>query len=383
MSELRRHYTDAHTYLPEQASVAWIRTTDFDGMVRTLGGDPAWVYPATWEDVESAAWEAVDDEDRAVILTARHGPWTVVLDAMCGRLTGLVKRLSASGEALALQWTVNHVATVAYARDGQVIGTFDPADLDTINPASGREWLSGLPVTPDEWRQGWQPAALALGEEWSGVRLDRDWLAREHLCVPLGSARPQVRPPSAFRVRDWLRPTLEGDPRLLAIAADPAPERQHEIIQIAIELARHTWPMSGDVERQALRAIADRVRDDHSASIRTQLDAAAADIRARIDTTAAQIERQVNEERGPVQVPVVPDIDLMMRLSADPELDRLHRELRPLEILAQALDPDLNAAATRTSGLLTGKGIPPEVSPVQAVLQQLAWYVATGEVDDE
>ncbi|MFI6390591.1 DUF6461 domain-containing protein [Nonomuraea sp. NPDC050540] len=383
MSGLRRHYTDAHTYLPDQASVAWIRTTDFDDLVRALGGDPAWVHPATWADVESAAWELADDEDRAVVLAARHGPWTVLLDAMCGRLTGLVKRLSASGEALALQWTVNYVATVAYARDGQVIGSFDPADLDTINPAAGRAWLSGLPVTQEEWRQGWQPAALALGEELSGVRLDQAWLAREHLCVPLGSAPPQVRPPSGFRVRDWLRPTLEGDPRLRAIAADPAPERQHEIIQLAIELARQAWPMSGDLERQALQAIADRVRDDRSAGTRARIDAAAADIRARIDATAAEIERQVSEERGPVQVPVVPDIDLMMRLSADPDMERLHRELRPLEILAQALDPDLNAAATQTSGLLTGKWIPPEASPVQAVLQQLAWYVATGEVDDE
>ncbi|MBB5079005.1 hypothetical protein [Nonomuraea endophytica] len=376
MSELRRHYT----YLPEQGSVAWIRTTDFDGMVRTLGGDPAWVYPATWADVESVAWELADDEGQGVVLAARHGPWTVVLDAIRGRLTGRVKRLPVSGEALALQWTVNYVA---YARDGQVVGSFDPADLDTISPLSGRAWLSGLPVTPEEWRQGWQPAALALGEALSGVRLDQDWLAREHLCVPLGTTRPEARRPSGFRVRDWLRPTLEGDPRLLAIAADPAPERQHEIIQIVIELARRAWPMSGDVERQALRAIADRVRDDRSARTRTQLDAAAADIRARIDATAAQIERQVSEERGPVQVPVVPDIDLMMRLSADPELDRLHRELRPLEILAQALDPDLNAAATQTSALLTGNWIPPEMSPAQAVLQQLAWYVATGEVDDE
>ncbi|TMR24448.1 hypothetical protein ETD86_04785 [Nonomuraea turkmeniaca] len=64
-------------------------------------------------------------------------------------------------------------------------------------------------------------------------------------------------------------------------------------------------------------------------------------------------------------------------------MDRLQRELSPFEFLAQALDPDLNAAATKTSGLLTGNWILPEDSPLQAILQHLAWYVATGEVDDE
>jgi hypothetical protein len=305
---------------------------------------------------------------------------------MCGRLTGLVERLSVSGEALTLQWTVNYVATVAYARDGRLIGVFDPANLGTINPPSGREWLAGLPVTADEWRQGWGPAAFALGEELSGVRLDRHWLAQQHLCVTLGSTPPQALRPhesKPFRVSEWLRPTLEGDARLLAIAADPRPERQHEIIQMAAELARKAWPMSGELERQALQAVADKVRDDHTAQIRARLDAAAAQIRARLDATAAQVERQLNEERGPLQVPIVPDIDLLMRLNTDPEMDRLHRELSPFEFLAQALDPDLNAAATKTSGLLMGKWILPEDTPFQAVLHQLAWYVATGEVNDE
>ncbi|WP_170222883.1 hypothetical protein [Nonomuraea turkmeniaca] len=57
------------------------------------------------------------------------------------------------------------------------------------------------------------------------------------------------------------------------------------------------------------------MRDDHTAQIRVRLNAAAAQIRARIDAKAAQIDRQLNEERGPLQVPIVPDIDLMMRLS--------------------------------------------------------------------
>ncbi|MFI6505357.1 DUF6461 domain-containing protein [Nonomuraea typhae] len=381
MSELRRHYADARLYLPEQASVAWIRNSDFDGVVRALGGDPAWVYPATWDEIEGAAWELIEDEDQALVLAARHGSWTVVLDVACGRLTGLVDQLSVPGEALALQWTVNNVATVAYGRDGELIGRFDPADLDTVNPPSGREWLAGLPVTLEEWRQGWRASALALGEELSGVRVDREWLARRHLCVPLGSV-PAPREQKTFRVRDWLRPTLEGDARLLAIAADPRPERQHEIIQIAVELAQRVWPMSGDAEQQALQVIAGKVRDERSAQIGGLLEAAARRIRTRLEEATARVQAEVGEERGPAYVPSVPDVDLMMRFSADPETGRLHRELQPIEILAQALDPDLNAAAIKTSSMLTGKWIPPEESPLQAVLHQLAWYVATGEVDE-
>ena len=133
MSGLTSRYIDAHTYLPEAGCITWVRNGDFEVVVRRAGGDPDAVYPATFDEVEAQNWELLDEEDQEILLASRHGEWTV-LQSFCGPGAAPAKSLSTGGEVLSFAWTVNAVMTITYARDGQLVAMFDPADLNTMNP---------------------------------------------------------------------------------------------------------------------------------------------------------------------------------------------------------------------------------------------------------
>ncbi|MFC4115689.1 hypothetical protein [Nonomuraea zeae] len=120
-----------------------------------------------------------------MLLAARHGDWTILVEPLDGVATTRIERLSMQGQAFTLRWTTNLATTVGYAAHGTLIALFDPMDLEAVTPASGREWLRRLPVPPAQWRQDWYAAALTLAETLSEVRLDRAWWARRHLKIAL------------------------------------------------------------------------------------------------------------------------------------------------------------------------------------------------------
>ncbi|MGP3964983.1 hypothetical protein ACTWPT_54425 [Nonomuraea sp. 3N208] len=240
MSQYFDAYTDAHSYLPEQACLTWIRTDDLEQVIHALGADPAEASEETWTDL-------IDEDSGEDVLAARYGSWTLLMEPFtCHGMNEPV--LSAGQEVYGLRWTVNHDVVVSYARAGEIVSAFDPLDLE----GAERAWANR--VSEDEWRRDWLAAALAQGEELSGLRLDRAWLARPHLAFT--PAPVQRRPP--LRLDADMRAAVAGDARLAAIVADPAEDILPEVIAYAAELVVATTGLDDPLVEEALRLIAER-----------------------------------------------------------------------------------------------------------------------------
>ena len=98
----------------------------------------------------------------------------------------MLREVAADSETYSVFWTVNRLVSVTYVAAGELVATFEPANLEGMTPRSGREWLARFTVTEEQWRRDWWSAALAIAaEELSGVRVDGQWLEQEHLGVQL------------------------------------------------------------------------------------------------------------------------------------------------------------------------------------------------------
>ncbi|MGA5763418.1 hypothetical protein [Nonomuraea bangladeshensis] len=269
-------YERAQRLFPDHGCLTWIRTGTSDealaGLVRGFGGDPATAHPATWADAEGEAYDDLAEDADGIMLAARHGAWTVVMELFNARGMSLrtLRGLAAGGEAYSVGWTVNGLVSVTYVARGELVATFEPGDLAGVAPASGRDWLAGLPVSEEQWRRHWFGAALAVGEELSGARVDGSWLRREHLCVQLHPLPPRPVTPADLLDAD-MRAVADRDPRTGAIAADPTPAQLPEIILVAAELAVATTGLEGPSIEEAMRFIAAGDRGDTAQETRNRL----------------------------------------------------------------------------------------------------------------
>ncbi|WP_248963603.1 DUF6461 domain-containing protein [Sphaerisporangium perillae] len=261
---------------PDQCCLTWIRTGESDAafadLVCSFGGAPSTVHAATWDEVEGEAYEDLDEEADGIMLAARHSPWTVVMEPFNARGTSMrmLREVAAGSQAYNVWWTVNRQVSVSYVADGELVATFEPANLEAITPRSGRDWLAGLAVTEEQWRRNWFAAALAAGEELSGVRLDGQWLKQEHLGVQLYPL-PSRAVTSADLLDADMRAIAERDPRIGVIAADPTPDKLPEIIRVAAELAVATTGLEGPLIDEAMRFIAAGDRGKEAQEVRGRL----------------------------------------------------------------------------------------------------------------
>ncbi|MBN6056085.1 hypothetical protein JYK22_29430, partial [Nonomuraea sp. RK-328] len=235
MSQYFDAYADAHSYLPEQACLTWIRTDDPEEAIRVLGADPAQASERTWTEVIG--------ED---VLVGRYGGWTLLMEPFtCHGTSEPV--LGTGQEVFSVRWTVNHDVVVSYAREGELVSAFDPLDLE----GADRSWAR---MGADEWRRDWLAAALAQGEELSGLRLDRAWMARPH---PAFTPAPDQRRPR-LRLDADMRAAVAGDGRLAAVVADPGEHVLPEVVAYAAELAVATTGLAGPLVDEALGLIVGR-----------------------------------------------------------------------------------------------------------------------------
>ncbi|MEV4458974.1 DUF6461 domain-containing protein [Microbispora sp. NPDC049633] len=347
-------------------SITWIKGTPFEKVVRTLGGDPAWVRPATFAEVSGYAWDLTESEGRAALLAARHDDWTVLLEEFCGYGHEKVVPLSGGGAALGLQWTVNRAASVKYAQSGELVAWFDPADLDTVTPSSGRAWLESIPVGPDQWRGQWQAAALALAEEFSGIRIDREWLGRQHWCVVIGSGPLSWPEREDFQVEEWMTPCLQQDRRLRDLASAPGHERRHEIIELAVEIAlTYAQPVS-PYEHEAVDYVRRHVRDSASDRIRAELQKLADRFRLELEA----IKRAWPDPNDGYYE--------YLEHTKDPDYVETATRTILLDVLQHALNPDLGEASQQTPTSLGGLSASIEDRQKSQLLYRLGYYMTYG-----
>lgn len=366
MSGLISVYAGASNWLPDGMSITWIKGRQFDEVVRELGGDPAWVRPATFDDVRGHAWDLMEGSDQAVLLAAQHDEWTVLLEEFCGYGHEKVVRLSGGGAALGLQWTINRAASVKYAESGRLVAWFDPADLDTVSPSSGRAWLESLPVTPDQWREHWQSTALSLGEELSGIRLDRGWMTRQHLCVVIGSGPLVVPEPEDFQVEEWMIPSLQGDARLRDLASAPTRERKHEIIAFAVDIALTYVQPAHPYEHEAISLIAQHARDTTTERVRTELQKHRDELRQELDAIAQTWPDPAD------------GYSEYLEHTKDPVYRAKAARAIFLDIMQHALNADLGEAAQWTPHSLNGLSPSIEDQLKSQLLYRLGYYMNNG-----
>ncbi|MFI6484740.1 hypothetical protein ACIBH1_42945 [Nonomuraea sp. NPDC050663] len=146
-------------------------------------------------------------------------------------------QLSATGQALALYWTINAQTMMGYAAGRSLIALFDPMAPATMTPETEYAWLDQLPVARGDRRlMTWQSSAFAAAESRSGIRLDRHWWGQEHLSLTLGSIAPrQLR--RLPRVHSSGRSSTHPRRRSAAagIVGDPDPGRLHDLIRLVLE----------------------------------------------------------------------------------------------------------------------------------------------------
>jgi hypothetical protein len=381
MSQYFTVHGEAREVFPEQASVTLIGGIAFDDVVRRLGGDLTRATEGNWGEVYDR-WDDLDEEDGddgpdedidGIMFAARHADWTVIMEPFGFRSTGheFLQDFTAGGRALSMWWTVNAEVTVTYAAEARIVATFDPFDLDRASPRSGRDWLRGLSISEQEWKQDWMAACFALGEEISGVRLDREWLELPHSIVPLLARNRPPRPGVAgLKLDEDMEAVIARDPRLARIVAEPTNDKLPEIIQMAVELALDTTGLDGPLVDEARRLIDTGDRTSPRArSIRDELTALA----DRLLTQAHEV--------------YVSSPDRAEGASMDPGHNtgygrlRLRREAVLTLSSALAADPDLGRVArdtVRSSGM-THLNQENGDNDRQRTLHVVAYYIHMGE----
>ncbi|MEV4223007.1 DUF6461 domain-containing protein [Nonomuraea sp. NPDC049725] len=367
MNQAKNPYSGSRTRLPDQAAITWVHGVGFDELVKTLGGDPAAVTPASWDDVEAEAVEHYGESQGGVLLAARHGDWTILVEPLHGAASERIERLSVQGQALTLRWTANLATTVGYAAHGALVALFDPMSPEAVTPESGRDWLHRLPVTPAQWRKDWYAAALTLGETLSGVRLDEAWWAQRHLKIalhpdPPSTGLPPLRPPAEHRR------IIEADHRLAEIVNEPTPERLHDIIRLAVEQLLPAPPSEGPFA-EAWELIVTRRRGDRATAVQR-----------RLRSYREELTPPPQALTPPARSPYLTQGD-DRRQSVEALWEGLMEKALIAVVLEEALEPDLAQAAVRTTAAVWNAGLADQDGSFDArhVLHLLAVHIGLGE----
>ncbi|WP_327585141.1 DUF6461 domain-containing protein [Nonomuraea sp. NBC_00507] len=387
MNSLRYAYADARAYLPDDGCISWIRGYTLEDVVRIFGGDESSISPATFQEVEEEAWDLLGEEDngesdRAVMLAARHQDWIILLEIFYGRAPDHLQAMSADGAALAVRWMQHRPDMVTYSEAGRLVADFDAGNPNSMTPHSGHQWLRALPVAVEDWADDGLATALALGEELSGVRIDREWLSRRHLRVARGDMPVRPRPFEVpFEIDGVLRPFLDSDPGLTTIARNPTPGHRHDVIKMIIDIALRYVRAETALETEALRLIASGIRNEHTERLRGDLLAEADQIKDLMNRAEQAAIIQGMRHREPYSKPGSsgdPDWAIYVPYVNGPADVHRGKQLTLLRILRLALDEDCDSTQ-RAAEELRALGLGPEDGMKSSLLRDLAYYITHGK----
>ena len=258
ISETTAHYQELLDGLPmvEQA-LCWTVVLGVAGPVTVdqaisrIGGDPA--------TLAERDWEAVFDHDVAnVVHLAQIGSAVVLFEVngFQGQRPEVLRRLSDGASVHAVSWNVNGADKIVYAAYGQVItgvDVFSPERRHGSNPAALDDELRELVALRAEGGDDYRPAAMAVVERCTGVRLRADWFERPRLSVIVAEPLAQdPRPRSGFA-------SIDPDLHVLLSLAGPAV--QLAALTRAIQVLAECCDLAGEpAVSQALAALAPDAR---------------------------------------------------------------------------------------------------------------------------
>jgi hypothetical protein len=128
---------------------------------------------ALWQQV--ALWEQADDPQLYPVQATEVDGWVVLIEpnGFQASLPATIAPLSRRGAAISVFWNVNRKMSVAVARDGVVVRSFDPLLFDVGAQGEPLPQEKGLPFGP---RGAALPAALELAMRLTSVRIEKAWL---------------------------------------------------------------------------------------------------------------------------------------------------------------------------------------------------------------
>lgn len=345
MSVIFNAYADIRDTFPDPVSVTWVKGAGIDRVIHGFGGDPVEVSETTWEKVIGGALKGVG----GIFLVASEGDWTVIVEpTSCrGGNSDLLAYLSDDGEALNIFWTVNHLAYLSYAADGREVASFEPLDPESVGGSPvALAWLNGLSVTSEQWQEDWKAASFAVGEELSGIHLDRIWLGRQRWSAvtrpgvsleddvdedeEIASGPFKQGDHGLFLREDMLR-FLAGDFTIACIAADPVPGKLQGIVVLASLEALKKAGIDDSRAREALMAVADGRRGK-----RGRRNELVRQFREQFDSMAAEYREKAQELAARENVP--------LSLTPDTEAGRLMIGHHAIRTLLAALNTDFDQA---------------------------------------
>ena len=78
--------------------------------------------------MEGEAYDDLDEKADGIMLAARHGVWTVVMEIFNARgaSLGMLREVAADSETYSVFWTVNRLVSVTNVAAGELVATFEP-----------------------------------------------------------------------------------------------------------------------------------------------------------------------------------------------------------------------------------------------------------------
>lgn len=180
--ELGRYAWVAASPLAVAGCVSLVEGADIDGVAWGIGGDLDQAVT-----IEFSQLPAVFGDRPAAALRS-FGPWTlaVEINGCQGSRPEVLRRLSASGQAVTASWTGSGETAFGYAADGTVLTTFEARSPDRrsgAEPDRLEQLRAGLPwEAPDADRVA---LMLALTARIAGIALAPPSLTGLFTAIPL------------------------------------------------------------------------------------------------------------------------------------------------------------------------------------------------------
>lgn len=216
-------------------------------VISRIGGDPTTLAERDWD-------AAFDHFPTPVVHLAQIGSAVTMFEVngMQGQRPEVLRWLSDRACVHSVYWHVNGADRLMYAAYGRVItgvDVFDPTQRHGEDPAALDDDLQELVALRADNGHDYRPAAMAVLERRTGVRLPTDWFEQPRLSVIIAEPLPDdPTPPTGL---------ASVDPDLHVLLSLAGPEVRNAALVRLVRLLAERFDLSGEPDvSQALAALA-------------------------------------------------------------------------------------------------------------------------------
>jgi hypothetical protein len=165
--------------------LTWFNSCDVEAAASVFGADLGSATPMSYSDAYGEAFEEIERSSQGnAVLFGVAGSWNIAMEpyGWRGMDDQVIRGLARYGAAISVLLAAGSHHRVTYAHDGHrpyVVRWLDEREGPV--PRALDEHLNGLSIFGDVDSDEWKASALALAQRFTGVRLDQEWLERQHV----------------------------------------------------------------------------------------------------------------------------------------------------------------------------------------------------------